>query len=408
MFVRCEAWPNSAPASRTVRSAAESERNAILFFVMSSSPQPTLRILRAIVLPNLEVKIPGLGLFSLAHPCNRLSSGDAITRGDSRSVEVPVKRKNSIPVIQNDQVSVPPEPLGKENCSLEYGPHRGAGLRLDFQAVVRRVGCKLRVTLSPEALDHFPLRRPRQSAAERADVLRRHRFRLLAGEHGNEALEAPSLLLELGNLHLGAALLLAQTRQKALLPGHGGSDRLPLLLDQLHRCDELLLPLGELLVAKGQLPAAFLEAVDHPRVVCDQEAEHRHRRARILLLTDRQKHAHVTQASEAIECDEPFAERFFLALDPRNQFGNLRRDRRALSLEPRVCVDRDLELARANAQLQIGRFHFHLDALRLLADIREPLLQPSDVVSDPLKVGIGGLREESGRKERERGEASTR
>src|SRR5205814_1827276 len=83
-----------------------------------------------IVLPDLEVKIARLCLFRLAHPCNRLSSPDAVANRHRGRLEVSVERNDAIAVIKNDQVTVSLEPLRKQNCSSKYGayfrPRRGS------------------------------------------------------------------------------------------------------------------------------------------------------------------------------------------------------------------------------------------------------------------------------------------
>src|SRR5688572_2872522 len=112
------AWPNNAPARTRTSIAAETEMNAIFRFVISS-PQPFLRILGLIVLSDLEVKIARLQVLTLADSCNRLSSGDAISDRDGRRGKVAVEGENAVAVVENDQVSVSFEPLGKQNCSLE-------------------------------------------------------------------------------------------------------------------------------------------------------------------------------------------------------------------------------------------------------------------------------------------------
>ena len=84
-------------------------------------------------------------------------------------------------MVEDDQVTVSLEPLRKKNCSLEHGTDRSARNRFDFQAVIDREGCKLRVTLTAEVLDDGPLDGPGQRPLHGADVQRDRLSALLTG-----------------------------------------------------------------------------------------------------------------------------------------------------------------------------------------------------------------------------------
>src|SRR5437763_5584528 len=120
------ASPNSAPPRRESSSATETERKAIFLFVMCgyassvesrrelpSPRQPFLRIFRAIVVADLEVEVAGLRALALADPCNRLPRRHPIAYRHRRRLDIAVEREDAIAVVQNDQVSVSLEPLGK-------------------------------------------------------------------------------------------------------------------------------------------------------------------------------------------------------------------------------------------------------------------------------------------------------
>src|SRR5947209_6619480 len=172
MLVFDDACPNRAPPRSVIRNATEMVRNAIFFIVIFISPQPLLRIFGAIVLPDLEIEIGRRRLFALCRSCNRLARRDAVSRRDRGRFQVAIKRKDSMAVIENDQVAISLEPLRKKNCSTEYCTNRRPGGCFDFDSVVGREGVELRVSLPAEALDDLAVRRPRQGALNRADVER--------------------------------------------------------------------------------------------------------------------------------------------------------------------------------------------------------------------------------------------
>src|SRR6478672_10748005 len=119
MLFFCVACPKSAPPMRNTSSADETATKLSFFLLIS--PQPFLRIDGMIILPDLEIQIARSGIFALANACNRLSSAGPIAHRDERRRDVAVERENAISVVENDQVTVPFEPLREENCSLKHG-----------------------------------------------------------------------------------------------------------------------------------------------------------------------------------------------------------------------------------------------------------------------------------------------
>src|SRR5205085_4946074 len=79
-------------------------------------------------------------------------------------------------------------------------------------------------------------------------------------------------------------------------------------------------------------------------------------------------------------------------------------DRLLLLLQPRLHVDGDIELARADAQLEIDFLQLLLRAAGLPAHVVEPSLEAGDLAADAVEVGVLPRLRVSGRDGHERRE----
>src|SRR5947207_7421351 len=160
------------------------------------------------------------------------------------------------------------------------------------------------------------------------------------------------------------------------------------LLDDESRFGETLLPIGELCLMRGELRALRPKLRHRAAVARDEKAEHRHRLERIVTMIDGEKHSHVTESAHAIERGESRREELLLPLEPRRERGDLRFDRATLVVELRLQVDRELQLARANPELEIDRFELLLRRLRLSMYFVESRAQFCDLAANAIEVGV--------------------
>ena len=185
-----------------------------------------------------------------------------------------------------------------------------------------------------------------------------------------------------------------------------GDDGLPPLLDDLAHRGDARAALAEVGHARGQLRARGLEARHGAGVARDEVAEHRHRLDGVALVVDRQQHADVAQPAEAVERAEALGEELLLPLDARRERGDLPFDGLLLLLEPRLHVDGERELARADAELEVRFLELLLRALLLRAHGVEALAKAGDVGADPFEVGVARGLGGEGEKDDDRDEAA--
>src|SRR5438270_1344604 len=399
MLVFEDACPNRAPPRSVIRNATEMLRNAIFFFVIFISPQPFLRIFGAIVLPDLEIEIGRRRLFALCRSCNRLARCDAVARCHGSRLQVAIERKHPVAVIENDQIAISLEPLRKKNCSTEYCTNRSTCGCFDFDSVVGRESVEFGVPLASEPFHHLAVSWPRQRSLDRSDVERPGSSRgFLLREYLDQPLQTPRLLLELLEMLFGPVLLALERCNELFLLRVGGGDRTLPVLDDPPNVGDPMLPVGQVAPAERELFARRLEARYGSRVARDEEVEHRHRLDRIAAVVHREQHPQIAQLPHPVERREAFAEELLLPLDARREVGGLCFDRLSFVVEVLLRLDRQIELARADAELQIDRLQLLLRRFGLTSDVVELPLQPRDLVAEPVEVGR--LRPRGGERQR--------
>src|SRR5947209_2344666 len=166
-------------------------------------------------------------------------------------------------------------------------------------------------------------------------------------------LETLRLFFELSQFLLRLAALIAKRPQRPLFVGARGGHRALTLLDNAPRRCDFLLAIGELYRPRAQLLALSLEARDGTSIARDEKTEHRHRLHRIAAIVDRQQQAHVTESAQSVERRQTLAQKVLLARDARSDRRDLRFRLVPLLFELRLHIDRELQLVRADAELEV-------------------------------------------------------
>src|SRR3954451_1070088 len=206
-------------------------------------------------------------------------------------------------------------------------------------------------------------------------------------------LEPLRLFLELGQLLLRFAALIAKRPQRPLLIRARGGYGALTLLDDASRCGDFPLAIGELHRPRAQLLALSLEARDGTSIARHEKTEHRHRLHRIAAIVDRQQQAHVTESAQSIERRQALAQEVLLARDAWSNRRDLRFRLAPLLFELRLHIDRELQFVRADAELEVRFFEIVLGAARLRAKVVEPRAKSRDVGANARQVGVArGLR----------------
>src|SRR5207244_2581525 len=138
----------------------------------------------------------------------------------------------------------------------------------------------------------------------------------------------------------------------------------------------------ELRGTRAKLLAFEIESRDRAAVSRGEIRQHRHRLDGIATIVHRQQQADVTEPAEAIESDEPAAEKFLLLGDSRRDRSDLRFEIARLLLQIGFDALRHLELARPDIELDRDFFQFLLRGLRLRADIVQFFSEARDVAAN--------------------------
>src|SRR5512145_150617 len=95
------------------------------------------RVERLVLQANLEMEVAGRGVPRPADRPDHLAGGNGIARFYTKLIEMSVERGDPFPVVEDDHVAVPPQPVpGVEDESEFGGAHLGSVGRQDIQAAV--------------------------------------------------------------------------------------------------------------------------------------------------------------------------------------------------------------------------------------------------------------------------------